>query len=152
MTIDEKLKSLGIQLPPFNKAAANYESAIKSGSLIFTAGQTPKINGDLQYKGKLDNSDISLGKEAARLCALNCLSIIEASIGSLDNIVKIVKVTGYVNATPEFTQHAKVIDGATDILVELFGDKGRPARSSVGVSSLPGDAMCEVEMIVEVIG
>lgn len=149
MSIEERLKILNIELPPFNLAAANYTPAVQSGNLIFTAGQTPKVNGTLKYVGKVDESNCQKGIEAAELCALNCLSIVKEYAGSLDNIEKIVKMSGFVNATEDFTKHALVMDGATDILVQIFGDCGRPARSAVGMGSLPGNATVEIEMIVE---
>ena len=149
MYIEKKLEELGIELPPFNHAAANYSPITRSGQLLFTAGQTPKLKGVLQYKGKVSDTDCERGVDAAKLCTLNCLSIINTYIGGLDNISKIVKITGFVNSTWDFTKHAQIMDGATDLLVSLFGDAGRPARSSVGVYSLPGDATVEVEMIVE---
>lgn len=149
MSVEGKLKALGIELPPFNHAAANYSPVVSSGQLIFTAGQTPKLKGVLQYKGKISNADYEKGVDAARLCTLNCLSIIDTYVGGLDKISKIVKITGFVNSTWDFTKHALVMDGATDLLVSIFGDAGRPARSAVGVYSLPGDATVEVELLVE---
>ncbi|MCT4584479.1 MAG: RidA family protein [Peptostreptococcaceae bacterium] len=151
MCIEERLKNKNIILPPFNNAVANYSPAVKTQSLIFTAGQTPRYNGELKYKGKLNNQNIKKGMEAARLCVLNCLSIIKEYAGGLDNIVQIVKINGFVNSEADFIHHAKVMNGATDLLVDIFGDIGRPARSSVGTNSLPGDAMVEVEMIVEIL-
>lgn len=150
MTIRERMIKENIKLPPFNKAVANYLPAVRSGNLIFTAGQTPKINGVLRYKGKVDDDDYQKGIDAAELCALNCISVIEECIGNLENVKRIIKVSGFVNAVPEFTKHAIVMDGATDILVKIFGDNGIPVRSAVGMSSLPGDATIEIEMIVEV--
>jgi len=149
MLIKNKLKEKNIELPPFNNAAANYTPAVISGNLIFTAGQTPKYDGVLIHKGKVDDTDYDKGIKASRLCALNCLSIISSYAGGLDNVSRIVKVNGFVNASSDFTMHAKVLDGATNLLVELFGELGRPARSAVGVASLPGDATVEIEMIVE---
>ena len=149
MIIKKRIDELNIELPPFNKAAANYSPAVKSGNLIYTAGQTPKYKGVLQYKGALNDLNYSEGIKAAELCVLNCLSIIQEYANGLDNIEQIVKVSGFINADPDFTKHAIVLDGATNLLVKVFGDKGRPARSAVGMSSLPGNAMIEIEMVVE---
>ncbi|MDM8534898.1 RidA family protein [Clostridiaceae bacterium HSG29] len=151
MLINDIMKEKNITLPPFNKPAANYSPAIKSGKLVFTAGQTPKYDGVLKYKGKVSNSNFEDGIKAAELCALNCLSVINKYIDGLENIVKIVKVSGFVNAETNFINHAKVLDGATNILSEIFGDNGLPARTAIGVDSLPGDAMVEIEMIVEIL-
>jgi len=149
MTIKNRLDDLKIELPPFNNAAANYLPAIRSGNLVFTAGQTPKIKGILQYTGQVRDNNIEDGQNAAKLCALNCLSILDECAGGLDNISRIIKVTGFVNAEYGFEKHAKVLDGATNMLVDVFGEIGRPARSAIGVASLPGNAMCEIEMVVE---
>lgn len=149
MSVKDKLAELGITLPPYNPAAANYVLGALSGRLFFTAGQTAKIGGELMYSGKV--SSVEEGRLAARLCALNCLNILHNLCGGLDNVKRIVKVTGYVNSTPDFRPVSQVIDGASDLFVDVFGDAGRHARSAVGVAQLPNDAMCEVEIIVELI-
>ena len=149
MSIPEVKKPMGITLPPFNAAAANYSPAIITGNLLFTAGQTTRYAGVMQYMGQVNDANIPEGYQAARTCALNCLGIVNALGGGLENIARIVKVTGFVNCGATFHSQAKVLDGATDLLVELFGDAGRPARSAVGVVSLPGNSMVEIEMIVE---
>lgn len=149
MSLQERLQELGIELPGFNPPAANYVPAVKNGGLIYTAGQTPKKDGKLVFKGKL-GAEISdqEGYAAVRLCTLNTLTIINHYADGLDNISQILKITVFLNCTPDFEQHAKIADGATDLLVALFGDTGRPARSTVGVNALPGGAACEVEMAV----
>lgn len=149
MSVKDRLAELGITLPPYNPAAANYVLGALSGRLFFTAGQTAKIGGKLIYSGKV--SSVEEGRLAARLCALNCLNILHNYCGGLDNIKRIVKVTGYVNSTSDFKQVSQVIDGASDLFVDVFGDAGRHARSAIGVAQLPNDAMCEVEIIVELI-
>lgn len=150
MSIEEKLKELEIQLPEFNIPEANYAPAVKVGNLIFTAGQIPRQNGVLMYKGKL-GSTISEqeGYDAAKICALNAIKIVQHFAGSLDNVLQIVKMTVFINAVPDFENHAKIANGATDLLVKIFGDNGRPARSAVGMSSLPEGSPCEIEMIVQ---
>lgn len=151
MSLQERLKELGIELPGFNPAAANYAPAVKRGGLLYTAGQTPKKDGKLVFKGKL-GADISdrEGYDAVRLCTLNALTIMNHYADGLENIDQILKITVFLNCAPDFEQHAKIADGATDLLVAVFGDAGRPARSTVGVSALPGGAACEVEMVAAI--
>ena len=145
-----RLKELGIELPPANTPVANYIPGVRSGRLIFTSGQTPKKDNLLQYTGKL-GKDLSVeeGKAAARLCALSCLSIIRDLAGSLDRVSRIVKITGFVNSAPDFTAQPQVVNGASDLLGDIFGEAGKHARAAVGVAALPGDAACEIEMIAE---
>lgn len=150
MSIQEQLTKANITLPPFNHAAANYSPAVQSGNLIFTAGQTTRYGGVMQVMGQATEDTVEQGYQGARLCTLNCLGILDALAGGLDNISKVVKATGFVNSAPGFTKQAMVLNGATDLLVEVFGDAGRPARSAVGVSALPGNSMVEVELVVEV--
>ena len=149
--IEEKLKQMNITLPEAPKPLASYIPVNKAGSLIFTSGQVPLKNGNLLFKGKV-GSDINLesGKEAAKLCVINCLSVIKSEIQNLDNIKKIVKLTVFVNSAEGFTDQPKVANGASDFLVELLGEKGKHARSAVGVSELPIDAPVEIEMIAEI--
>lgn len=143
-----RLQALGLELPPFNNAAANYAPVVRTGNLAFTAGQTTRFGGAMQYMGQVTEPTISEGYQGARLCALNCLGVLNGTLGSLGQIQQIVKITGFVNCASDFTKQAAVLDGATDLLVEIFGDAGRPARSAVGVSALPGNSMVEIEMIV----
>lgn len=147
MSVLDRLNELGIVLPPYNPAAANYVLGVRTGRLFFTAGQTPKLGGKLAYAGKV--SSVDEGRAAARLCALNCLNILHNLCGGLDNISRIVRVTGYVNACADFKSLSQVIDGASDLFVDVFGEAGRHARSAVGVAQLPNDAMCEVEIVAE---
>ena len=129
-----------------------YCPGVQAGRLVFTAGQTPKIDGKLQYTGKLGQKlTVEEGRAAARLCILSCLAILKDSAGSLDRVERIVKLTGFVNADPSFTQHSQVIDGASQLLYDIFGNAGSHARSAVGCSSLPGNACCEIEMIAALI-
>ena len=148
MSVKDRLKELGVELPASTPPAAAYTPCVKANGFLFTAGQTPKINGVLQYKGKADELPIEEAQKAARMCAVNCLSIIDRN-GGLDNVVRIVKVTGFVNCGLDYAKQSQVVDGASKFLVDVFGDKGVHARSAVGVASLPGNAACEVEMIVQ---
>lgn len=148
MSVKDRLKELGVELPASTPPAAAYTPCVKANGFLFTAGQTPKINGVLQYKGKADELPLEEAQKAARMCAVNCLSIIDRN-GGLDNVERIVKVTGFVNCGLDFAKQSQVVDGASKFLVDVFGDKGVHARSAVGVASLPGNAACEVEMIVQ---
>lgn len=149
MRIQARLKDLGLTLPGFNPPAANYAAAVRKGGFIFTAGQTPKREGQLVYKGKLGDAVTDAeGIEAVRLCTLNTLTILDQVAGGLDQISDIVKITVFLNCTPDYERHSVIADGATDLLAAVFGDAGRPARSAVGVNALPGGAVCEVEMVV----
>lgn len=151
MSIESKLKDMGLTLPEAPKPVAAYVPAVISAGYVYTAGQIPFVGGELKYKGKVGRDlDEAQGYEAARVCALNCLSVIKAQVGSLDNVEQVVKVTGFVSSAPGFNGQPKVINGASELLGQLFGDKGRHARSAVGVNELPLDAACEVEMIVKV--
>ena len=146
----DRLKELGYELPSVPNPAGSYVPATSAGLLVFTVGQLPFKEGQLRYIGKVDK-DVSVeeAKEAARLCALNALAALEAEAGSLDN-ARIVKVTGYVAFAAGFNRQPEVINGASDFLSEVFGERGTHARSAVGVSELPLDAPVEVELIVEV--
>ncbi len=149
--IEEKLKKLNINIPVAPKPLASYIPVTRVGNLVFTAGQIPLENGTLKYKGKIGKEiDLETGKEAAKLCAINCLSVIKSEIDDLDKIKKIVKVTVFVNSVDGFTDQPKVANGASDLLVELFEEKGKHVRSAVGVNELPIDASVEVEMIAEI--
>lgn len=151
MSVEDKLKEMGLELPAAPKPVAAYVPAVKVDGYVYTAGQIPFVNGELKYKGKLGKElDETKGYDAARTCVLNCLSVIKAQIGSLDNIIQVVKVVGFVNSAPGFSNQPKVINGASELLGQLFGEQGAHARSAVGVNELPLDAACEVEMIVKV--
>ena len=151
MSPEEKIKSLGLTIPPAPQPVAAYVPAVKSGSYIYTSGQLPMVAGELKYIGKLGQElSVEEGYEAAKICALNCLGAVKSITGSLDEVIKIVKLTGFVNSSQGFTGQPKVINGASDILGEIFGEKGRHARSAVGVKELPLGAAVEIEMIIEV--
>lgn len=151
MSLENRVQELGLSIPAPAKPVAAYLPAVKSGSLVFVSGQLPMKDGLLQYTGIL-GKDISIeqGYDAARICALNCLGAVKALVGSLDDVIRIVKVTGFVASTHEFNDHPKVVNGASELMQQIFGEQGMHARAAVGMSSLPLGAPVEVEMIVEV--
>lgn len=147
MTAIKRLAELGITLPVPMPPVATYVPVSIAGNLVMVSGQLPAIDGKVAVTGKL-GSDVSLeeGQHAARLCLINVLAQLNAALpGGLSSITKIVRLGGFIAATPEFTQHAVVMNGASDLAVAVFGDSGRHARSTIGVSSLPLDAAVEVE-------
>lgn len=148
---EAKLVSMGMKLPPVPKPVAAYVPAIQADKYIYTSGQLPMVEGKLAYKGKL-GSELTedQGYAAAKVCAVNCLSAIRDIAGSLDNIERIVKVTGFVNSAPGFSNQPGVMNGASELLSEIFGEAGNHARSAVGVSELPLGAAVEVELIVKI--
>ena len=149
--IESKLKSLGLELPAIPKPLAAYIPAKQSGKLVFTAGQLPMLNGELILKGLLGKDvEIEEANNAARICTLNALAAIKGVIGDLDKIKQIVKVVGYVASLPTFTQQPAVINGASELLLEIFGDEGKHARSAVGMAVLPLNASVEIELTVEI--
>ncbi|MBM7416970.1 MULTISPECIES: RidA family protein [Nocardiaceae] len=150
MGVTEKLAELGLTLPPVVPPVASYVPAVRSGDHVFTSGQLPMVDGALTATGKV-GAEVSAedATAAARVCALNALAAIDALVG-IDSVVRIVKVVGFVASAPGFTGQPGVINGASNLLGELFGDAGIHARSAVGVAELPLGAAVEVEMIVEV--
>ncbi len=150
MGVHERLAELGLTLPEVVAPVGAYVPAVRSGSLVFTSGQMPMVDGAMVAVGKVGALvSPEQAKELARTCALNALAAIEALVG-LDAVVRVVKVVGFVASTPDFTGHPAVINGASDLLGELFGEAGQHARSAVGVAALPLDAPVEVELVVEV--
>lgn len=149
--IEDKLNQMGITIPEAAKPLAAYIPAVQIGNLIMTSGQVPITAGSIKYIGKV-GKDITeeQGMEAAKLCAINCLSAVKSIIGSLDKVKRIVKLTVFVNSVDGFTAQPKVANGASEFIVELFGDAGKHVRSAVGVSELPLNSAVEVEMIVEI--
>ncbi len=151
MQIEAKLKELGLELPPAVTPVANYVPAVRAGNLVFLSGHGPfKEDGSLTT-GKV-GSDLTTeqGYEAARRIAIGLLGSLKAAIGDLDKVRQVVKLLGLVNCGPDFTDQPKVINGASDLLVEVFGDRGKHARSAVGMNALPLNIAVEIEMIVEV--
>jgi enamine deaminase RidA (YjgF/YER057c/UK114 family) len=150
--IDARLAELGVTLPTPAKPVANYVGWVKTGNMVFTAGQVTLADGKFLYQGKV-GAEISAedANKAARLCAINILAQLrDACGGDLDRVVRIVKLVGFVNAVPEFTEHPKVVNGASDLMVEVFGDRGKHARSAVGSGSLPLNVAVEVEAVAEI--
>lgn len=145
-----QLAQLGLELPAVVPPVAAYVPAVRTGSLVYTSGQLPMADGELRAVGKVGAQvTAELGKDLARTCALNALAAIDALVG-IDNVVRVVKVVGFVASAPDFTGQPGVINGASELLGDVFGDGGRHARSAVGVAVLPLDAPVEVELIVEV--
>lgn len=150
-TVETRLESMGIALPPAAAPAANYVPFCRSGNLLFTAGQLPLKDGKLAATGLLGRDlDTAQGKEAARLCAVNILAQAKAATGDLDKIARLVKITVFVASTPDFTEQHLVANGASDLLAEALGERGKHARSAVGMASLPMNAPVEVEAIIEI--
>ena len=150
-TIDARLKELGLTLPDAPAPAANYVPFVQSGNLIFVSGQISQGEGGL-IKGKLGaDMDVPAGAEAARRCGLSLIAQAKAALGGdLDRIARVVKLTGFVNSTPDFTDQPKVINGCSDLMVEVFGEAGRHARAAVSAPALPLGVAVEIEAIFEV--
>jgi enamine deaminase RidA (YjgF/YER057c/UK114 family) len=150
--IEQNIKNLGLSLPDAPKPVAAYIPAKQSGNLVFTAGQLPMVNGELISKGLLGQDvEIDEANKAARICTLNALAAIKGVIGDLDRIKQIVRVVGYVASVPTFTQQPAVVNGASELLLEIFGENGKHARSAVGMAVLPLNASVEIELTVEVV-
>lgn len=146
---EERLKDLGYELPAIPRPAGSYVPAARAGSLLFTAGQLPFKEGALAYVGKVGREvSVEEAQQAARLCAINALAAVEAEAG-LENVLRVVKVTGYVSSAADFNNQPMVLNGASELLGEVFGEKGIHARSAVGVAELPLDAPVEIELVVE---
>jgi enamine deaminase RidA (YjgF/YER057c/UK114 family) len=150
--IDLKLQALGIELPTPSAPGANYVPTVRSGNLLLITGQLSQWNGERRFVGKLGREfSVEEGQQAARLCALNLLAHARQAMGgNLDNIVRCLRVAGYVNGTPEFTGQSQVINGASDLFVQIFGEAGRHTRMAIGVASLPYGVAVEVEALFEV--
>ncbi len=150
MSYEQKLTQLGLALPAPPKPVANYVPVVRTGDLLFLSGVLPSRDGQLIMTGKLgQNLSIEQGMEAARVAVLNGLSIIQQEAGSLDRVKRIVKMVGHIASAPGFTDQPQVLNGASDLLVSLFGDAGRHARVAVGAAELPRQAPVEIELIVE---
>lgn len=151
-TVEKKIESLGITLPTPANPIANYVPFVRSGNLLIVSGQLCFGNdGKLVAKGQLGAGvSVEDGQKAGRACAVNLLAQIKGALGELDKVTRVVRLGGFINSAPGFTEGPKVMNGASDLMVEVFGDKGRHARTTVGVSALPADAAIEVEGIFEV--
>ena len=147
--IEEKLKTLGVTLPNPPTPAGSYVPAIKTGNLLFISGQIPMEDGKVIFTGKVTNENIETAKKSAKMCAINLLAQMKRELGSLDKVTKIVRISGFINSDPEFYEHPKIINAASDLFFEIFGDKGKHSRIAVGVSCLPLNSMTEIDAIVE---
>lgn len=151
MRIEARLEKLGRKLPSPPTPVANYEPAVRAGDLLMTSGILPMKDGELLYKGKLgEGVSIEQGREAARLALLNALAVVKRELGDLDKILRVVKLNGYVASAPGFIQQPAVLNGASDLAVEIFKDAGRHARVAVGASELPLGSPVEIELIIQV--
>lgn len=150
-TVEARLNDLGIELPSPAAPAANYVPFVLSGKQLFVSGQMPMGPDGIAYVGRVGvDVDIEAGAAAAKLCAINILAQAKAALGDLDRVEQCIKLGGFVNAAPDFTQHPEVINGASDLLVAVLGDKGRHARFAVGAGSLPRNAAVEIDAIFAV--
>lgn len=149
--VEQRLKELGIELHTPDAPVANYVQSVRTGNLVFLAGHGPTLTEGGYVTGKVGKDiDLEQGNKAARLTAINLLSSLKAEIGDLNKVTRIVRVFGMVNATESFTDHPKVINGCSDLLVSIFGDRGKHARAAVGMVSLPMNIATEIEMVVEI--
>lgn len=147
----ERLAALGIVLPTAAAPVANYVAVVRTGSLLVVSGQLPLVEGRLSANGKLGGGiTVEVGAQAARQCMINVIAQLQAALGDLGKIRRVVRLGGFIACTPDFIQHATVMNGASDLAVAVFGDAGRHARSTIGVPSLPLDAPVEVEGLFEV--
>ena len=149
--IEDRLKSLNIMLPNPPNPAGAYIPVVKSGNTVYVSGQIPIEEGKVAFKGKVPSiQSLENAQKAAKVCAINALAQLKKEFGSLDRISKILRVSGFVNSEPNFTDQPKVINAASDLLFEIFGEKGQHSRIAVGVASLPLGSTVEIDMIVEI--
>lgn len=150
-TPEERITRLGLQLPDVVAPLASYVPAVRTGSLVYTSGQVPFVEGEPIVTGKVGAEvTVEQAQEAARVCALNAIAALKAEVGELSRVARIVKVVGFVASAPDFVEQPQVVNGASDLLGEVFGEAGRHARSAVGVAVLPRDVPVEVELIAEI--
>ena len=148
--IEDKLKELGIEIPTPPSPAGSYIPVVTTGNLAFVSGQIPMKEGKVVFEGKVPEiQSVNLAREAAKICIINGLAQLKANLGSLDKITKFIRISGFVNSAPDFTEQPKVINAASDLLVEVFGDMAKHSRIAVGVASLPLNSTVEIDMIVE---
>ncbi len=148
--IEQKIESLGIKLPTPPTPAGSYVPAVRTGKLLYISGQIPMEDGKVVFTGKVSDENLETAQKSARMCAINLLAQIKRELGDLEKVSKIVRISGFVNSVPGFSQHPKVINSASDLFFEIFGEKGKHSRIAVGVASLPLDSMTEIDAIVEV--
>ena len=148
--IDEKLKELSIVIPTPPSPAGSYIPVVTTGNLAFVSGQIPMKEGKVVFEGKVpDEQSLESAREAAKICIINSLAQLKVNLGSLDRITKFVRISGFVNSNPNFIDQPRVINAASDLLVEIFGDIAKHSRSAVGVTSLPLNSTVEIDMVVE---
>jgi enamine deaminase RidA (YjgF/YER057c/UK114 family) len=147
--IEEKLNSLGVKLPSPPIPAGSYVPAVRTGNLLFISGQIPMEDGKVIFTGKVSDENLEMAQKSARMCAINILAQMKRELGDLDKVTKIVRLSGFVNSVPEFSQQPKVINSASDLFFEIFGEKGKHSRIAVGVTSLPLNSMTEIDAVVE---
>ena len=153
MQIEKRLEELGIALPAAATPVANYVTTVQTGNLVFTSGHGPGTGEGKIYKSQLGtDAEIEDGYQSARQVAIGLIGTLKQALGDLDRVQRIVKVIGFVNSAPTFTDQPAVVNGASDLFVEVFGDKGKHTRSAVGMSQLPGGIPVEIEMVVEIDG
>ncbi|ADE54765.1 Endoribonuclease L-PSP [Coraliomargarita akajimensis DSM 45221] len=151
MTTDQRLAELGIELPTAPAPAGNYVPALQSGNLLYLSGAICLVNGEMTHTGKIGEArDIAYGQEAARVCALNLLAVAKSYLGDLDQISRVVQLNGFVNGIPGFADSPAVINGASDLLVEILGERGSHTRAAVAVTGLPKDTTVEIQAVFEV--
>jgi enamine deaminase RidA (YjgF/YER057c/UK114 family) len=148
--IEDKLKELSIEIPAPPSPAGSYIPVVTTGNLAFVSGQIPMKDGKVIFEGKVpEKQSVDSARDAARICIINGLSQLKTNLGSLDNITKFVRISGFVNSSPDFIEQPKVINAASDLLVEIFGDMAKHSRIAVGVASLPLNSTVEIDMVVE---
>lgn len=147
--IDEKINALGITLPNPPTPAGSYVPVVRTGKLLFVSGQIPMEDGKVIYTGKVSDDNLETAQKSAKMCAINILAQLKRELGDLDKVTKIVRLSGFVNSVPEFSQQPKVINPASDLFFEIFGEKGKHSRIAVGVASLPLNSMTEIDAVVE---
>ena len=148
--IEQKIESLGIKLPTPPTPAGSYVPAVRTGNLLYISGQIPMEDGKVLFTGKVSDENLETAQKSARMCAINILAQLKRELGDLEKVSKIVRISGFVNSVPGFSQHPKVINSASDLFFEIFGEKGKHSRIAVGVASLPLDSMTEIDAIVKV--
>ena len=149
MLIEEKIKALKITLPNPPTPAGSYIPAVKTGNLLFISGQIPMEEGKVLFTGKVSDDNLETAQKSAKMCAINLLAQMKRELGDLDKVTRIVRLSGFVNSDPEFYQHPKVINAASDLFFEIFGDKGKHSRIAMGVACLPLNSMTEIDAIIE---
>ena len=147
--IEEKIKSLKITLPNPPTPAGSYIPAVKTGNLLFISGQIPMEEGKVLFTGKVSDNNLETAQKSAKMCAINLLAQMKRELGDLDKVTRIVRLSGFVNSDPEFYQHPKVINAASDLFFEIFGDKGKHSRIAMGVACLPLNSMTEIDAVIE---